>query len=1170
MRIFDPSDDSNLVRLTKSLNGAMPTSNVGASRVIDGTLAQQIFGSSDDFISRYKEFEENYYRFLGDRSRLSPLVGNIDIDLERKSGKLDLSRLNYDSQQELMDIFRTRVLNFEQLLSQAGLPGREYESGNLYRALLQYETEGDSHAANILLGRTYFNIDPTKAGFDAIRFGTSNMLSSSTLERLSYQRSNMAAIEDEMKRTNARIMTFDVETTGVMRDSQIRQFAYQVEQVTADGSRMTLDPTTLRPATDPLEMVTKSFENTQMDLARITTPSGQSFNLSRFVNELEGRQGISMADGGRQFVEESKALISQMLEVEHVSGHNVLFDIGMLRNTLESLSSFHEDEVAQGLLSDLYSKIETNKSFLIDTAESTREYFNAKAMAKFAGDPDAAQKYVAQILGPESKTMTMLGGSTAPVSVENIALNSNLFQLIEEEDQELAKRITQQLKMGSHVADTDVALQASIERFRRSGKLDFRFDETGVPVGRALSDFEQYARNQVLKSSAIVPTTNIASVRHVSQGVFDFVTSDEGMKRVRMTAEASELGLTGTGRGVLSYDREAEKFSFRRFGATTAAEDVLDQTARDVILQNLQEARRLGQGTDSVINIGRGATQVAKRNLADEKILSLGLNYIQATGIDEAQTARRLTAGITAASLPNNDQFIRSLGLTMEQFGRPQSRTFKQMFSTRTPEEKASDIGNPMEYSRESIDSYYLNAANAGLPFHQLSVANRAYSVAVAQSTSSVSQIGKANLPSAVYAQNADLLSEMGISFFRTQVHPRIGMINAAEGQMFPSSKVMLPFFSMFDVDTTTDADNAVTRTLSVKAFEGKTGVRSGNIMSTDLNRFTMSYVTGTGEGESFLPSRVNLVWGANSTLSRNESKVIAESMLDNVGTFRETLEAMASQDQGLSREIGELIQLGTSMESIDTTTRNRIVDTLSSHIRDRGIVLGYVEGDAADAINASAARRGIDLAGNDVRSHNFAMRIAHVHQFEGGREGVLAMSALSDVTEDLATGRTSQVAQRETSEAFDQFIEANKLLNDPAKRRAAKRAIRDASTAGGVDRAVDLTKDVVREFMTPMRDFYVNNKKPLGIAGIGLTVASLGYYMYKKKSEQNLYDESVAYMPTGSPTSKPRREISSVSQPKSTRRDPLVTAGVVGNLDRNKIGHTQMGPNKYNHLYGG
>ena len=37
-----------------------------------------------------------------------------------------------------------------------------------------------------------------------------------------------------------------------------------------------------------------------------------------------------------------------------------------------------------------------------------------------------------------------------------------------------------------------------------------------------------------------------------------------------------------------------------------------------------------------------------------------------------------------------------------------------------------------------------------------------------------------------------------------------------------------------------------------------------------------------------------------------------------------------------------------------------------------------------------------------------------------------------------------------------------------------------------------------------------------------------------------------------------------------SLRRDPLSTAGVVGNLDRAKIGHTRMGPRKDNHLFRG
>ena len=36
-----------------------------------------------------------------------------------------------------------------------------------------------------------------------------------------------------------------------------------------------------------------------------------------------------------------------------------------------------------------------------------------------------------------------------------------------------------------------------------------------------------------------------------------------------------------------------------------------------------------------------------------------------------------------------------------------------------------------------------------------------------------------------------------------------------------------------------------------------------------------------------------------------------------------------------------------------------------------------------------------------------------------------------------------------------------------------------------------------------------------------------------------------------------------------SRRKDPLFTAGVVGNLDRQKIGHTSMGSNKNSNLFG-
>jgi hypothetical protein len=92
--------------------------------------------------------------------------------------------------------------------------------------------------------------------------------------------------------------------------------------------------------------------------------------------------------------------------------------------------------------------------------------------------------------------------------------------------------------------------------------------------------------------------------------------------------------------------------------------------------------------------------------------------------------------------------------------------------------------------------------------------------------------------------------------------------------------------------------------------------------------------------------------------------------------------------------------------------------------------------------------------------------------------------------------------------------------------------------------------------------------KVGVGVAAVGLL--SAGYYIAKKNRENNLYDEVMREQPKegrGSVTTSNDQLIQMYPQ-SSTRRDPLVTAGVVGNLDRNKIGHSGMGPNKYEHLY--
>lgn len=1151
MNLFSESGESSFDRLLRSLSGAVGSRVSKQRSAMTEDQVQRLFGSEEDFLNRYKNFEDEFFRLLGEKDNRSVKGRNLDINLERNSGRIDLSNLTYRKQQEMKEIFMRNVLRMEEVLQEVGVPNIEFPSGNLYRSLLKFDTGTFTHPAVTLLNRMMFNIDPSKEGLKAFDFGGSSILQTDILRNIS---------SDFEPGVGKKILTFDTETTGVMQDSQVRQFAYQLEEVSGDGKRILLDPITQMRATDLGDSAMKvaSFRNPQMNLARASI-SGQSMPLSDFVSQLEGRANIEMGEGGINFVNEAKTMLTAMLNADHVSGHNVLFDVDMMGRTLESLDAFHADSEAKTLLGNVYQRIKTTENYLIDTQETIRSYFYKKAAEKFEADPEKASKFVSQLLGPETMANIGIGGSTAPVSVENLALNSNIFQLIEQEDQELAQQMTKRLKEGSHIADTDVALQASLDRYRRAGKLDFRFDVGGTPIGEPLSDFERFARNQVFKSGAINPTTNVASLRHMSDAVFAYSTSEQGLQRVKLTAKASALGLSDDAEGILSFSRSQDAFTFRRFGSDTA--EIIDSaTAKSHLTRTLNQARVEGEGVSSQIRVGTSFVNVT-RNLADEQIISLGYNYIQSTGIDETVRAASVTSGIANVGLSDQSTFIRALGLTSEQFG--QGRSYRKVFDAITGKSEMVDpVRNPLEMSREAIDSYYRNAARAGLPFAKLNVADRVTSVGIAQATAKIAE----SAPSVAYARNASLLSEMGLSFFKMQNVARLGSISST-GDLNPSSRVMLPFAQIFDVGTSTVADNAATTSLGLKAFQTASG-DTADIMSTNLNRFTLSYVSGSGETGEKMTARVNLVWGANGTLGSDESEKLAKFALDNQEQFRDLISQMDNVDVSTDMAKKELLTTGqkyaTYKEGSDE--QKRIVTQLAEHIRERGVIMGYAEGESAEGVRTALLRSGIDITGNDVRVANSAMRLVHADM----ENGLMVMSAVSDTIVDEATGRTAEVAQQEAREAFKSYQTANNILNESGNRRRAQRVIRGARAASADDLPVDLDMAPRRDFTMSMTDFYVANKKRIGIGSLGLAVAGVGYYMYNKRKQQDVYNETMAYMPTEPVSNKTRREVEPTPLAQSTRRDPLVTAGVVGNLDRNKINHSKMGPRKYDHLYGG
>jgi hypothetical protein len=1109
MKLSDPTGSGGttfLDRLIKSLTG-IPTINLPTNAIqntpLEASDIHKIYGSSQTFLDSYKQFEETVFDAMKDSKNLS--YGNKvhDIDMMRKMGKIDLSVFNYETRRTLTDMLRDNVLQFDRLLSTAGIPGKEFPSANLYSALTQFDvnqTEKTNHAAIGFLQRTFFNVNPNKEGKLAFNFGVSNLLTSDALERAVIQQST------DFK-PSGNVLTFDVETTGVTKGSQVRSFAGRVTN----------------QAGDEISSFGTAFENLQMASARVRTKDG-SVLLSQGVNVLEKSDNVkSMADGGAQFVSESKKLFNQFLDknINHLSGHNIFFDLQKMAETLQGLDAYDDD--AKRLMTSVFDRIANDKNFLIDTKETLSAYFSKKA----EGLPDAQAK-VARLLAPESLAKISIGGSTTPSSIENIVANSNILELIERDGD---TALMNSIRRGSHIAKTDVHMQGALYKYQLSGELDF-LDMTKLD---SASDFVKSGRRQYLRSSAYTPTTNVADVAHLERSGIDYL-SGAGAKNVTIDdVTGSELGLSTSAKGQLTYSKSAGSFQF-----TDSA-------------------------SSNVFNIDEG---VAKSNISsrlqaisdvNNNISLSNFSYSDATKIEEANRARNAVQGISATT--DSQQIIRSLGLTDEQFGTQVDlgSTFRQ-FGEPIRGQGIRDLQPVLAMGEKVITAYHQNAARAGLGFSSLNIQDRVMSVKLAQATSSIGEIAAGTervSNSMAHAKHAGLLGEMGLSYFKTQSATRlVGQFDSTGA--VPASKVMANFESMFDYSATTAADGGIVRTLKVKAFDDV-----DNIMDTSLNRFTLSYLSEADTPEG-VGARINLVFGANKSLSDDESKRLAGFMLSNIDDHVDYLD-----DLNILQDIRTMdrTKLAAISSGSDAAERTRLTVDLAEKIREKGIVAGFVDGQPVQQIVQALMGGDLDIVDNDVRLANHHMRLVHAEN------GVLTLSAMRNTQSDLAIGLSDEMAQREAEQALNRANQIGEIFEeDPTARRAAESVVRTSKKSKVLSDEVDLTKKARTDFKSPMTDFYIKNKTKLGYAGIGLAAAGIGYYMSKKNRESDLYNETMKSQPTepGNPRRAMQRSQASLASPQSTRRDPMVTAGIVGNLDRNKIGHSQMGPNKYNHLYGG
>lgn len=162
--------------------------------------------------------------------------------------------------------------------------------------------------------------------------------------------------------------------------------------------------------------------------------------------------------------------------------------------------------------------------------------------------------------------------------------------------------------------------------------------------------------------------------------------------------------------------------------------------------------------------------------------------------------------------------------------------------------------------------------------------------------------------------------------------------------------------------------------------------------------------------------------------------------------------------------------------------------------------------------------------------------------------------TATEGLTESQAQRQVVQRHGDEGARAFDEFVS---LASNISKEEKLADNLLNATSA--------------EQAMIKGRQFFSKNK---GMILAGLATIGVGAYATRRqanKAETDLYDETFRM---GGPQKEQRRfgaqDALLNARKYKTTADPLATAGVVGNLDRNKIGHHNMSPRKNDHLFKG
>lgn len=1023
------------------------------------------------------------------------------------------------------------------------------------------------------------------------------------------------------------IHTFDTETTGRAVDSQVRAFSIVERRVKYTGDGLYED------LAAPKVIMNKQFKSGQMDIAH-TYKNGVKMPLSEAtlldesgVDSVLSRSRAAFDDGGKIFIDDMKEILDLFVnKSDRVGGHYAeIFDLDKIFQTLIGTPEFHKDSEIQELYAKFQQRRMDDPSFFFDTHSSAQRLFDQQKVilreklgSVIDDGTEASRQALEQVISEIQLAPELLAkGASTPQSMQNIMLNTNFIQLLEQESPEMTESLMNTIgQRGMHTSDVDAMLEDFLAKYIQTSKLQLqRFPTPGRPTGtltgeaatryaakygaakqaaeeygfirkdKTMSQFETYMRRSAVRSGAVTPTTNISGVDRVSDEVFQFLSeTSSGQQRLSLQVDNSlntELGLNLSegARGELSYNAKTKQFEYRNFG-DNQTQLVEEGRAREYVRRTLLESRDATATENIVLGSTKAGEQISTTvNTGQWRTNDIHFTNIQATKFDQMVDAKKIASTITRTAEPVSAE---SLSLT--------AGLDKTMMT-------------PEAYSRSVIER--------GLPFADVDMQTRILAVKNAKSTSSV---GRAILQNAtnpklqaissaiesagdrVAVENMDLLSEMGLQWFAGQgQNSMFGSSGFADNSYLRlptqsqsvnrASKVIMTSDDFSQLIIRGRADESIqvgTKAFAssrysnfYKSFYNNGGTEGVNmvfnpsglnetalndlaeqVMGLQVKRFAtevegVRVVSQKGQVADDITSLGKAIFGEHV----EDTKLVEELFSLNGAKRLARLEAYDQSEEAVSRGVSSVRNYQNTVEQLGTT------------IREGGIV-AYTNTDATavQAMKQDAIRSGIDFY-NDEQSKTLTSRM--VISDTGGAaftegEDMVIRTGVKQVTEGIADDVAREAvigeAARAGETALETFGEHAELLRTDEAFASAARQARTKATEGIGAQEVKAGAEFIRR-----------NKKAL-VIGAAVSFATYGAHKINQRRKENeLYEPTIEVGPVES-GSRPYgiQDALLKGDRSSSRKDPLVTAGIVGNLDRSKIGHSMMGSDKHSHLFGG